>query len=147
MDRHGGANHFVRPDRIVRTGVISPIVGYQPQRDVIAVTNEFASGPASGMQLAGYLGASSPGPVKRFMLRLQALIAQKKAERLMLTDAASGSIPGAPMAPRFVTSTHAGLAPQIGAMAEMARMLAYRNVPTAATIWPQRRWNSYFYSG
>ena len=102
MDRHGGSVHYVRPDRVVRTGVLTPIVGYQPQMDVIAVTDEFTSGPSRGMQLSGLygLGATSPGPIKRFILRAQAFFAQKRAERMMLTGgAASGSIPGASMAP------------------------------------------------
>ncbi len=164
MTRHGESVHFVRPDRVVRTGVLTPIVGYQPQRDVISVTQEFATGPASGMQLHGLgnmmlLGLGAPGPVMRFWLRLKAAIAerraavratisQRKAERMMLTDAAHGSIPGAPMAPIVAQAPMTvPPMPSIPAQQQFAYMLAYRGIPMRAEVYPQRRWNTYFYAG
>lgn len=145
--------HFVRPDRVIRTGVLTPIVGYQPQADVIAVTQEFATGPASGMQLQGLAGmfaglGAMPGPIARFWLRLKAALAQKKAERMMLTDAAHGSIPGAPMAPMVSNAPMVvPPLPQIPFQYQMAQMMAYRQVPMRGEVWPQRRWNTYYYAG
>ena len=159
MNRHGGSVHLVRPDRVVRTGVLSPIVGYQPQHDVMSVTSEFTSGPASGMQLAGFGLGAMPGPIQRFWLRLKAAIAEKKAAKMMLTGGGSnvahsngrgslvvGTIPGAPGAPMMMRAQ--GVAPQISAMHQMADFLAMRgSLPMRGEIYPQRRWFSYYYSG
>lgn len=78
--RHGGNAHFMRPDRVYRTSVIAPMVGYQPEADVQAVTQEFTQGPRLGMMLSG-LG--TPGPIQRLGLRIKAWMARKKAERFM----------------------------------------------------------------
>jgi hypothetical protein len=51
--RHGGEAHVVRPDRVYRTSVLTPIVGYQPQMDVQAVARAFTQGPPLGTQLQG----------------------------------------------------------------------------------------------
>lgn len=45
--RHGGGSHFVRPDRVTRTGVIPSMVGYNPSVDVMNVTNAFTQIPMS----------------------------------------------------------------------------------------------------
>jgi hypothetical protein len=53
--RHGGGSHFVRPDRVTRTGVIPSMVGYNPSVDVMSVTNAFTQVPMSPqMQGLGY---------------------------------------------------------------------------------------------
>lgn len=53
ITRHGGGAHYVRPDRVYRTGVLTSIVGYQPNEDVEAVAASFTQYPinlqASGM--------------------------------------------------------------------------------------------------
>lgn len=84
--RHGGGAHFMRPDRVYATGVLSPMTGYQPQHDVNAVTREFTQGPTLGLQLQG-LGAM-PGPIARWWFNLKARIAARRAQRLMQTPAA-----------------------------------------------------------
>ena len=53
VPQHGQASHYMRPDRVYRTSVLSPMVGYDPGQAVEAVANEFTTGPASGMQLSG----------------------------------------------------------------------------------------------
>jgi hypothetical protein len=60
--RHGGGSHFMRPDRVYKTGVLSPMVGYNPGQDVQAVAYEFSTGPQSGMALSGlpWRGAYRP---------------------------------------------------------------------------------------
>lgn len=78
--RHGGNAHFVRPDRVIRTGVLSPLVGYQPAADVNSVAMMFTQGPARGMMLSGLRG---PGPLQRLGLRIKAWVAQRKAARFM----------------------------------------------------------------
>jgi len=65
--RHGGESHYVRPDRVYRTGVLTPIVGYQPQQDVMAVAQAFTQGPyafqagdAGTMVGSGVSGVAGP---------------------------------------------------------------------------------------
>lgn len=71
----------MRPDRVYATGVLSPMMGYQPQRDVNEVTRMFTQGPSLGLTLQG-LGAM-PGPIARWWATVKARIAQRKAEKLM----------------------------------------------------------------
>jgi hypothetical protein len=52
MARHGQEMHFVRPDRVYATGVLSPIVGYQPAEDAQQVAARFVGG-GQGLGLAG----------------------------------------------------------------------------------------------
>lgn len=50
MAKHGIEQHFVRPDRVYATGVLTPTVGYQPVADAQQVAARFVSG---GQGLAG----------------------------------------------------------------------------------------------
>lgn len=50
MAKHGIEQHFVRPDRVYATGVLSPIVGYQPVNEAQQIAARFVSG---GQGLAG----------------------------------------------------------------------------------------------
>lgn len=84
MFRHGDGAHFMRPDRVYRTSVLSPMVGYQPQADVQHVAMMFTQGPERGMMLDG-LGAW-PGPIERLLAHIQAWIAKRKAKKLMQTQ-------------------------------------------------------------
>lgn len=89
--RHGAGSHYVRPDQVYRTSVLQPIYGYQPGADVQAVAMAFTQGPDRGMMLQG-LGAM-PGPIQRFLARLQAWIAVKKAKKLMQVPGNTGIVP------------------------------------------------------
>lgn len=109
--RHGGGAHYMRPDRVYATSVLSPMMGYQPHRDVNAVTREFTQGPYLGLTLQG-LGA--PGPVRRWWEMLKARLAQRKAEKIMQVAAQMPAVamtPTAPtspaMSPVFVPPGHA----------------------------------------
>lgn len=48
--KHGIEQHLVRPDRVYATGVLTPIVGYQPGEDAQQVAARFVAG---GQGLAG----------------------------------------------------------------------------------------------
>lgn len=48
--KHGIENHFVRPDRVYATSVLTPVVGYQPVSDAYQVGARFVAG---GQGLAG----------------------------------------------------------------------------------------------
>lgn len=39
------------------------------------------------------------------------------------------------------------MAPQQHAMAQMANFMSYRDVPARGELFPQRRWNTYYYAG
>lgn len=53
MAKHGIEQHYVRPDRVYATGVLTPIVGYQPAEDAQQVAARFVSG---GQGLQGVAG-------------------------------------------------------------------------------------------
>lgn len=53
--RHGGGSHFMRPDRVMRTSVLSPMNNYVPGYDTQMVAAEFILGPR-GMTLSGLRG-------------------------------------------------------------------------------------------
>lgn len=50
IEKHGGGSHLVRPDRIYRTGVLSPTMNFAPGQDVQAVAAEFTE---RSMDLSG----------------------------------------------------------------------------------------------
>lgn len=50
IEKHGGASHYVRPDRVYRTGVLSPTMNFAPGQDVQAVAAEFTE---RSMDLSG----------------------------------------------------------------------------------------------
>ncbi len=60
VERHGGASHFMRPDRVYRTGVLAPMVGYRPGPDVVSVTQAFVDG-GRGRAMAFYRGQNARG--------------------------------------------------------------------------------------
>lgn len=69
ITRHSGSSHVVRPDQVYRTSVLQPIVGYQPQQDVMAVAQDFTQGPyafqqgaAGSMIASGVSGLGAAGP-------------------------------------------------------------------------------------
>jgi len=41
IEKHGGASHYMRPDRVYRTSVLSPSMNFNPGQDAQAVTAEF----------------------------------------------------------------------------------------------------------
>lgn len=96
--RHGDASHYVRPDRVIRTGVLESIVGYQPQQDVMDVAQAFTQGPmlfqqgSNNVGVAGprvsllgprapiqFLGVSNLGVLQKLWLKFQTWRATKKA--------------------------------------------------------------------
>lgn len=70
---HGDGAHYMRPDRVYRTSVLSPMIGYRPGYAVQAVAREFTMGPQSGMALSG-LGASPLDRVKSWWQGVKARV-------------------------------------------------------------------------
>lgn len=68
VTRHGGGSHYVRPDRVYRTGVLTSTMGYQPGQDVQAVAAAFTQYPIdlslpASPAAAGTSGLRGPGPL------------------------------------------------------------------------------------
>lgn len=52
--RHGENAHYVRPDRVARTGVVVATSGFQPNQDVQAVAQAFTDRPLSLSGVGGW---------------------------------------------------------------------------------------------
>ena len=127
----------MRPDGVYRTGVLSPMVGFQPNVDVPAVAASFAMGPPSGM-LAGF---GAPGPFKRLGMRIRAARARRQAQRFMLNGLA------APLAPAITEARIVApqMAQQIKALMTMAP--AAGGPRAALEALAMRRFNTYYRAG
>jgi len=82
VERHGGGSHFVRPDRVYRTGVLSSTMGYQPGADVQSVAASFTQYPMD-LSLPSGLGAVGVGVIEKLRLRFMAWKSRKKAKAFM----------------------------------------------------------------
>jgi hypothetical protein len=111
--RHGGESHYVRPDRVYRTGVLTPIIGFQPQQDVMAVAAAFTQGPyyfQQGAPVSSDMSTASPGVagprvtllggsfgavqnlglLQKLWLRFQAWKSRKNAQKVLATTGVNG---------------------------------------------------------
>lgn len=53
-----GDSPVLRPDRVYKTGVLSPMVGFRPGEAIMTTAQRFTQGPYTGMSLQGLRGAS-----------------------------------------------------------------------------------------
>lgn len=147
MIRHGGASHYMRPDRVYRTSVLSPIAGYSPGADVQAVAMGFTR-PFGPNGLAGFGG--SGGRLSSWWANLKARIAMWKAGMKMpMPTTAQAQLP-APIQPGPAASVGMQIAPQIASQVSMLRALAptHGGGPYGAVLTvPERRWNTYYFAG
>lgn len=137
--RHGGEAHAVRPDRVYRTSVLSPIVGYQPGADVQAVAQAFTQGPPRAGSLAG-LGA---GPFARLGMRIKAALAERRARKFMMAG-----LGAAPMGPAITEARV--IAPQLAHQIQMLAQVgphAGAAPARAAQAMAFRRFNTYHRAG
>lgn len=123
--RHGDAMHFMRPDRVYRTSVLSPMMGYDPHRDMQAVAMVFTQGPARGMQLQGM-----PGPIRRWWEGVKARIAARKAQQMM--QVAGLGMPGP--APAMAQSISPHLAVQMRGMMDLMHHRYGQGYPAAQAM-------------
>ena len=141
MVRHGGDWHVMRPDRVMRTSVLSPMVNYSPQADVQAVAQMFTQGPPLGTDLQG-LGLS-------FIGKIRAKLAIRRARKAMAGLAGLGMSPG----PKLNMASQ--VAPQMqGQMAMLAHLMQRSNAMTvygplaaAARALEMRRPFTYYRAG
>lgn len=126
--RHGSAAHVVRPDRVYRTGVLSPMFGFQPGVDVQATARAFTARPS------GLAGLRGPGPIQRVILRIQGLIAGVKARKFMFQ--------GPPAQPHDAAGQ---IAPQMQSQMSMVGAIASGRAPSdAMDLYATRRLFSYY---
>ena len=139
--RHGGEAHVVRPDRVYRTGVLTPMVGFAPGADVQANAQAFTQGPPLGTMLQG-LGAF--GPFQRLGLRIKSWWAQRKGAGAFMNTGVSGF--GAPGLP-YVEAHQ--VAPQLMHQMQMLMHLPARGSEGAAAAYAyaDRRWDTYYRAG
>jgi hypothetical protein len=122
--RHGGEAHVVRPDRVYRTSVLSPIVGYNPTADVQAVARAFTQGPPSGTVLSGLGATANFGPLRRLGLRIKAAWAARGARKFMAVAATDNQMAGPPPGPGPMTP--GVMAPGNGQQMAMVRQITNR---------------------
>ena len=163
MLRHGGEMHTVRPDRVYRTSVLTPIVGYQPQVDVQAVARAFTQGPPLGTQLQGLRG-NGVGRVRCWWEGVKSKLGFKNAHPCvaLAQDAAGNTVAVDHNGNAAIVSTSPGpasfeasmVAPQMQSqMAMLSRLTAGSNAaivgPLASGMWSlqNRRPFSYYYAG
>jgi len=85
ITRHGGGSHFVRPDRVYRTGVLTSTMGYDPTSDVQDIASAFTQYPidmqvpaSTGVSGLRGFGANNMGLLQKLKLRYQAWKARRR---------------------------------------------------------------------
>lgn len=96
VTRHGGGSHFVRPDRVYRTGVLTSTMGYDPGADVQDVAASFTRYPMDLSLLPTGLSGLSGGLFAKMKLKLAAWRARKAMQQMQglrgLRDASVPSV-------------------------------------------------------
>ncbi len=117
--RHGAGSHFMRPDRVYRTGVIAPVTGFNPAEDVMSVAGEFTKGPYAFRQLDGSITLMGGlGFWDKIKLKIATWRASKNARRFE-NAAAIARVTEPVMPPAGPMATNVGLVPN-GTAAQMA---------------------------
>src|SRR5262245_50399703 len=98
--------HYLRPDRVYRTSVLSPMTGFQPGMDINATARDFVIGPYTGMQLSGLRGPGIFDRLKGWWQDVKARAAAGRAA-MMTPPHAVAVAPPAPPATAAQPSVHA----------------------------------------
>lgn len=157
--RHGGGAHYVRPDRVYRTGVLTSVMGYQPDQDVQAVAASFTqypmdlrvglSGLGAGQGWLRSLGARLKSMFGKAPRALPVPMVPPPAQAQSMASVATGLFTPAATAPS-VGMTYAQIGEQVmpvafGQNALVANLVSdglpeRLAVAQGATSW--HRWNS-----
>jgi hypothetical protein len=86
VERHGGGSHYVRPDRVYRTGVLTSTMGYDPGADVQDVAASFTQFPADLALPADGLSGLGAGPIDKLRMKFAAWKARRRARQFMGMD-------------------------------------------------------------
>lgn len=147
VERHGGASHYVRPDRVVRTGVLTPTMGYDPGADVQAVAAEFTQYPMDlqvPTGLSGFLGAASNvGLIARLRAKYHDWRMQKDVKQEIIAQAREmrreGVVPGVAYA-QVGPEIAAGMITQDSLTANLMRSGMPENYARAQGMTSWRQW-------
>lgn len=97
LGQHSDSAHYLRPDRVYRTSVLSPMTGFRPGQAVQAIAQDFTQGPRLGTTLSGF-GQASAGT------RLRAWWEGVKARaRGAMVPQARAALPAASQGPTAAT--------------------------------------------
>lgn len=136
----------MRPDRVYATGVLAPMVGYQPQVDVQSVAQEFTQGAPLATMLQGLGGLNF---FQKLKLRFQAARARRHAAQFMFAGPAGMYGLQGPPGPARIMG--AQVAPQIASQMQMVMHLPERGgahaVWDAAQEAAMRRNNTFYRAG
>jgi hypothetical protein len=143
--RHGGGSHFMRPDGVMRSSIVQPMYGYQPQADMQAVAMAFTQGPPNAMNLSG---PGLGGVFRRLAARIKARLNMRRANQFMFQGLGDCS-PG-PMMPQANQ-----IAPQMQSqMIALQQLMQFQNtaairgvVAVASDELAHRRPFSFYYAG
>lgn len=140
--RHGGESHVMRPDRVYRTSVLSPMMNYSPQADVQAVAYAFTQGPPLGTMLQGLGAPTILDRIKAFFSKSQAAINNVK-------DQIINSMPAAAPAPNNQGPSQVApqMATQMDMLARLGRGSMMPGVSNAARALTRRRYLTYYKAG
>ena len=140
--------HFLRPDRVYRTGVISPVAGFNPAVDVMGVAARFTN-PYAGLgdvQLMGNLSL-----LDKIKLKIAAWRARKNFHPAAVMAATATPPPAGPIAQEagFTPNGSASqVAPNFNSQATriaIIQAMAQANMPSQwspnAQAMIQSRWN------
>lgn len=154
--RHGAGSHHLRADRVYRTGVLAPMVGFQPQTDVQAIAQAFTQGPPLGTVIASDGLGGFRGPVSGAFTRagaaIKAWFARARASRAIASAVAAAAnmpasaTPSIPVAPESAAANQ--VAPQMQSQMQMLLALGPTgNVMQAADTFAMRRYLTYYKAG
>lgn len=159
ITRHGGGSHYVRPDRVYRTGVLTSTMAYDPTSDVQDVAAAFTQYPidmqvpmSAGVSGLRGFGANNIGLLQKLKLRYQAWKARRRG--MMGPGWNYGAGMGGLGHPHMMGVAYPQMGQQIEPMqvnrAAMAQILMNGGVDAAAAAaqagyswdrWINARWN------
>lgn len=96
LGQHSDSAHYLRPDRVYRTSVLSPMTNFRPGQAVQAIAQDFTQGPRLGTTLRG-LGQASVGD--RFRLWWADVKARISGAMTAPTAIAPAALPAASQGP------------------------------------------------
>lgn len=121
--RHGAGSHYMRPDGVMRTSVIQPMYGYQPQADVQNVAALFTRPYGMTINDDGSLSGfgAMPGPIARLGAKIKGFFNRRKAGNFMF-----GGLRDSP-GPAFDMASQ--VAPQMQSQMAMLQKLTQMQAP------------------
>lgn len=156
MTRHGDPDHFVRPDRITRTGVIQSMQNYDPDQDVQSVAAAFTNYPMSlqtPAPLSGLGRALAASTNLNFMQRALYKFRAWKANRngagafIATGNAASQSMQGLGSAFMQAADVSPEMSSKLSSLVAMMVASAPNDIQAQAIANTMERWNNLRWNG